>query len=76
VTSLGTSGVVTGGEAAALLAPVTAAAATLEREAFGAARNQLNAFINQADAFRRSRRLPADTATELIETAVSIIDSM
>jgi hypothetical protein len=59
-----------------LVAKLNAAQESLERENANAARNQLQAFINQIRAVERSGRLDSTTAGQLISAAQAIIDSI
>jgi alpha-tubulin suppressor-like RCC1 family protein len=64
------------GEISSLLGKLRAAQQSLARDNRNAARNQLDAFVNEINALKESGRLPSSTAQDLIAIAQIIIDSI
>jgi probable HAF family extracellular repeat protein len=72
VAGLVDDGVLAKGNSNGLIQKLENASRLLDAGNTGAACNQLEAFINQVEAFAKSGRLPADVAAELTETAEEI----
>jgi hypothetical protein len=74
VRELEAAGELSHGEANALIAKLQAARSQVERGNNATASNQLNAFLNQLDALRKSGRLGEASATDLRERAEVILE--
>jgi ribosomal protein S20 len=76
VDALEADGVINGGQANSLRAKLEAAQQSVEKGNTTAAANQLNAFINQVEAFVAAGILTAEEGDALIATAKTILESL
>ncbi len=76
VNALITQGVLNKGQGNALTTKLDGALAKLERGNTKAAANQLHAFVNQVNAFRKSKKLSSDQAKSLVDKANAVITQL